>query len=236
MRAGFALQLVTVRWIGMFLEDPLDVPVEVLDFVAGQLEVADPSQVKRYTERAKTRFEHQWEIREACGLREFAEAEVEFAAWVAARSWTSGDGPKALSLDALGAETVVPPRRLGELARYGMSAGVTLIRRHPDTRRLATLLATVRHLEAKSVDDALELLDLLMTAELLNKAQTASDRDKARKHPGSPGRQPAWRWQWRRCSSPRIGAARTRSRACRRCGRRSRRSSRAPSCAPRWRW
>ncbi len=56
MRAGFALQLVTVRWIGMFLEDPLDVPVEVLDFVAGQLEVADPSQVKRYTERAKTRF------------------------------------------------------------------------------------------------------------------------------------------------------------------------------------
>ena len=80
---------------------------------------------------------------------------------------------RALGLDALGAETVVPPRRLGELARYGMSAGATLIRRHPDGRRLVTLLATVRHLEAKSVDDALELLDLLMTAELLNNAQTA---------------------------------------------------------------
>ena len=90
---------------------------------------------------------------------------------------------RALGLDALGAETVVPPRRLGELARYGMSAGATLIRRHPDGRRLATLLATVRHLEAKSADDTLELLDLLVTAELLNKAQTASDRDKARKHP-----------------------------------------------------
>jgi hypothetical protein len=30
--------------------------------------------VKRYIERAKTRFEHQWEIRRAQGLREFAEA------------------------------------------------------------------------------------------------------------------------------------------------------------------
>ncbi len=64
-----------------------------------------------------------------------------------------------------------------------MTADAWLIRRHPDGRRLATLLATARHLEAKSVDDALELLDLLMTAELLNKAQAASDKDKARKHP-----------------------------------------------------
>ena len=31
------VQLVTVRWLGTFLEDPLDVPGAVLDFVAGQL-------------------------------------------------------------------------------------------------------------------------------------------------------------------------------------------------------
>ena len=98
---GFALQLVTVRWLGTFLEDPLEVPGAVLDFVAGHLEVADPSLVKRYAERVKTRFDHQWEIRRACGLREFTAVEAEFAGWVAARSWTSGDGPKAIFLDGV---------------------------------------------------------------------------------------------------------------------------------------
>lgn len=39
-----------------------------------------------------------------------------------------------------------------------MTASASLIGRHYDARRLATLLATVRHLEARSIDDALELL------------------------------------------------------------------------------
>lgn len=45
------------------------------------------------------------------------------------------------------------------------------------------MLATVRHLEASSVDDTLELLDLLMTTELVGRAQTASDKEKVRQHP-----------------------------------------------------
>ena len=211
----------------------------------------------------KTKSDHQQEIRRKYGLRDFADAEAELAEWVAARAWTSGDGPKAIFLDAmtwlrvrkvllpgvttlarlvarvredtthrlwrvletlltpgqrrvldrllevspglrvsdlerwrkgppprgsgraiiqaldqvaeiqglglagLGAEAVVPPRRLGELARYGMTADAWLIRRHPDDRRLATLLATTRYLEAKSVDDALELLDLQPEAQVV---------------------------------------------------------------------
>lgn len=68
MRAGFALQLVTVRWLGMFLEEPLDVADGALEFVAGkQLGTADLSTVARYTERGHTRFDHQWEIKKACG-------------------------------------------------------------------------------------------------------------------------------------------------------------------------
>ena len=82
MKAGFAVQLVTVRWLGTFLEDPLDVPGEVLDFVAGQLGIADPAVVKRYTERVKTKSGHQQEIRRRCGLRDFADAEAGLAGWV----------------------------------------------------------------------------------------------------------------------------------------------------------
>ena len=144
MKAGFALQVVTARWLGTFLEDPLDVPAAVLDFVAGQLGLADPSVVKKYAERVKTKSDHQQEIRQAYGLRDFAGAEAELVGWVAARAWTSGDGPKALDqiaeittleLAGLGAEVLVPPRRLGELARYGMTADAWLICRHPDDRR-----------------------------------------------------------------------------------------------------
>ncbi len=279
MRLGFALQLVTVRWLGTFLEDPLDVPGVVLEFVAEQLGVEDPSQVKRYTERRPTPFDHQQEIRQVYQWKDFASVEGEFVAWVAARSWTSGDGPKAIFTDGvgwlrerkvllpgvttlarlvakirddttkrlwgvleglltigqryvldqllevplgsrvsdlerwrkgvpprasgptiikaldqvaeilgleladLGAEALVPQRRLGELAKYGMRADASALRRHGDGRRLATLLAMVRHLEGKSVDDTLELLDLLMATELLNKAQMAANKEKVRKHP-----------------------------------------------------
>ena len=69
--------------------------------MAGQLGVADPSGLKRYTEREKTQFDHQWEIRQERGYREFAEAEEEFSGWVAARSRAAGDGPKAIFADEL---------------------------------------------------------------------------------------------------------------------------------------
>jgi hypothetical protein len=53
-RLGFALQLVTVRYLGMLLPDPLDVPAELIEYLAEQLEIDDPGCVKQYTERDKT--------------------------------------------------------------------------------------------------------------------------------------------------------------------------------------
>nr|WP_234375737.1 DUF4158 domain-containing protein [Streptomyces sp. CB01373] len=66
-RLGFALQMCTVRYIGLFLEDPLDVPWPVVEHLAEQLGIKDVSQIKRYTERKPTPYEHAWEIRDAYG-------------------------------------------------------------------------------------------------------------------------------------------------------------------------
>jgi len=64
-----------------------------------------------------------------------------------------------------------------------MAAKATALRRHPEPRRLATLVATVRSLEAKAVDDALELFDLLMTNDLLARAARESRKEKLRRYP-----------------------------------------------------
>lgn len=277
-RLGFALQLTTARFVGRFLSDPLDVPTEVLDYLGVQLEVEDVSQIKRYTERRQTPFDHQDEIRTAYGLRDFSTVEAEFAQWVDARAWNTGDGNKSIFTDGvmwlrtnqvllpgvttlarlvarvrdeatarlhdtlfqvlsprqrmilemllrvpdqartsdlekwrkgpsvpsgknmekalrraeeilgvgLGALDIpagVPHRRLVDLARYGMSATATTLRRHGRSRQMATLLATVLYLESKAVDDCLDLLDLLMATELIGKAETATNKERARQHP-----------------------------------------------------
>ncbi len=96
-KLGFSLQLVTVRNAGAFLDDPLDVPVELVDYLAEQLGIDDASCVKSYGERAMTRLEHQWEIRRAEKWREFSEVEGELGEWIEARAWTTGDGPKRCS-------------------------------------------------------------------------------------------------------------------------------------------
>jgi hypothetical protein len=100
-RLGFALQLVTVRYLGMFLPDPLDVPAEVVEYLSEQLSIADPACVKTYTERKQTRYDHQDEIVRAHGLTPFGEIEDELVAWVADQAWMTGDGPKALIAGAV---------------------------------------------------------------------------------------------------------------------------------------
>ena len=90
-------------------------------------------------------------------------------------SSTLGLGYESLDLDA-----AVPHRRVVELACYGMAAHAPQLRRHPISRRVATLACTLAYLEAKAVDDALELLDLLMANDLLAKAEKGTKSERAR--------------------------------------------------------
>ena len=276
-RVGFGLQLGTVRILGRFLDEPTAVPSVVVDYVAEQLGVDDPSCVKVYGERPQTVLEHVWEIRRAYGYREFTEARVELSSWLDARAWTTGDGPKALFIASVewllkrkvllpGVTTltrvvshareqttarlweclfgllddqkqrklerlldvtedarmsdlerlrqgpkrvsgpqmkaalqrvaevahlgfvgfdasVVPPRRLAELSRYGMACRANVLRRHPPQRRYATMLATVICLHARSVDDALDLFDVLMATNLLARAERKSKKERLRTFP-----------------------------------------------------
>jgi len=276
-RLGFAVQLGVARFLRRFLPDPRQVPVEVVEYLARQLGIADPSCIKLYGQRDGTARTHAAEIERAGGWVDFAEVEPDLAQWIAARAFTTGEGPKAL-FDAAVAElrarpvlmpgvhrlarlvarerekaatrlwdtlhgllddeqrrvlaalvdvpagtristlerlrrpvvkasgpqmdralqrvaeiaglglggvdvSVIPPRRMAELWRYGMDGKATLIDRHGEQRKLATLLATVVHLTTRSVDDALDLLDLLIATRLLARAERESAREKLRTLP-----------------------------------------------------
>ena len=60
----------------------------------------------------------------------------------------------------------VPPTRVQALARFATMAKASAIHRMPDHRRLGTLIAFVLNLEAIALDDALDLLDILITESL----------------------------------------------------------------------
>jgi hypothetical protein len=100
-RLGFAVQVVTVRNLGMVLADPLDVPSELVGYLAEQLGIEDPSGLPEYLVRRPTRFEHQAEIQQAYGLSAFSEVEKELAAWIADQAWMTGGGPKAILTGAV---------------------------------------------------------------------------------------------------------------------------------------
>ncbi|MER6917054.1 Tn3 family transposase [Streptomyces sp. NPDC000594] len=277
-RLGFAVQLTSVRYIGLFLEDPLAVPWSVVEHLAEQLEIGDASQIKRYTERRPTAYEHAWEIREAYGYHLFEDRSQgrRFRAFLHGRAWTAhAEGPKALfdhavgwlrrhrvllpgvsvlarqvaevravadrrlhTTVALAARRVdpslpgdlvatlkrvegrqfselemlrrpptrttgtamkgalqrvediaafrlgrvkldkVPPNRLAALARYGLGTKAVKLERAPEPKRTAMLTAVMRHLEAKAIDDALDLFEILMATRLISTAKRSSEKQR----------------------------------------------------------
>jgi TnpA family transposase len=91
---GLALQLTTVRYIGLFLEDPLEVPWPVVEYLAEQLRIEDPSCVKQYTGRKQTAYDHAWEIRDAYGYKVYEDREMgrRFRTFLHGRAWILAEG------------------------------------------------------------------------------------------------------------------------------------------------
>ncbi|MFV0308375.1 MAG: DUF4158 domain-containing protein, partial [Desertimonas sp.] len=95
-RLGFGVQLATVRAVGRFLPDPTDVPEQVMDFVAEQIGVADPTVLRAYTARSQTAYEHQWQIRRDYGYVGFDTARAELVGFLDARATTRQEPARSL--------------------------------------------------------------------------------------------------------------------------------------------
>ncbi|GAB3002398.1 Tn3-like element Tn3 family transposase [Streptomyces pseudoechinosporeus] len=161
---GFALQMCTVRYVGLFLgEDPLDVPWPVVEHLAGQLGIEDASCVKRYADRRQTVYDHAWEIREAYGYHLFEDHAQgrKFRAFLHGRAWTHAEGPKALfdhSVGWLRRNRVLLPgvsvlaRQVAEVrgvAERRLHATVAKAARRADAALPGDLVATLKTPEGK---------------------------------------------------------------------------------------
>ena len=73
----------------------------------------------------------------------------------------------------------IPPGRLRALARHGAAARAQTIARMAPERRVATLLAFARAFEVSAMDDALDLLDFLIS-ELVREARYEGERQRLR--------------------------------------------------------
>ena len=85
-KLGFAVQLGTVRFLGVFPKDFMEIPLEIFQYLAAQLSI-DPNEIYSYTRQA-TQFQHTKIIREQYGYRGFADPDVEIylSKWLSNRS------------------------------------------------------------------------------------------------------------------------------------------------------
>jgi len=96
-RLGFAVQLGTVRYLGTFLEDPVDVPNEVVKTLSEQLYIDSLDGFSAYRS-GEQRWQHAAEIRIHFGYADITEPKVgwRLGRWLYALCWTGTDRPGIL--------------------------------------------------------------------------------------------------------------------------------------------
>ncbi|MCF6768577.1 Tn3 family transposase, partial [Thiotrichales bacterium 19S11-10] len=96
-KLGYALQLVTVRLIGRFLPNPVEVPDAIRSFVTIQLHISAPVDLSKYLERKATRLKHCDEIKHTFGYSEFNNHwYFVLARWLYYQAWFGDDRPSIL--------------------------------------------------------------------------------------------------------------------------------------------
>lgn len=97
-RLGFAVQIGTLRFLGTFLADPVNVPMSVIVYMAAQLRIADLQCIVRYAERVQTQQDHAQEIRQHYGYKEFSgyQGGIALLRFLYARAWVGAERPSIL--------------------------------------------------------------------------------------------------------------------------------------------
>ncbi|MBW8309919.1 MAG: DUF4158 domain-containing protein [Candidatus Paracaedibacteraceae bacterium] len=97
-RFGFALQLISLRFLGTFISDLSLIPINVKSFIALQLSLNDMSILANYGQRETTKREHAALIRKEYGYHEFGDFPWFFGLGrlLYSRAWLSNQRPSLM--------------------------------------------------------------------------------------------------------------------------------------------
>jgi len=96
-KLGYALQLTTLRFIGVFLANPTDVPEIVITYLANQLDIKDTSNLKDYLSRKLTKYEHMNDIKNKFGYHDLNNLwHFKLSRWLYAQCWYGIERPSIL--------------------------------------------------------------------------------------------------------------------------------------------
>lgn len=95
-RLGYAILLTSVRYLGVFPEQPAAVPDAVLHTLCRQLAIPSPDCLRKYNDHR--RWLHAQDIQQRYGYRNFTEPAVglRLSRWLYALCWTGTDRPSVL--------------------------------------------------------------------------------------------------------------------------------------------
>lgn len=96
-KVGYALQLTTVRFMGAFIANPLNVPEIIKSYIIKQLGIKDIANLGNYLVRKSTKYEHVIQIKEKFGYSEFNKLwYFKLSRWLYNQCWYGVERPSIL--------------------------------------------------------------------------------------------------------------------------------------------